>query len=67
MCASLSFGLWAAVYRLLEEKRGLKILEDPHIYVATQEILPDPGKTRNQASQSQPLTTAEGFRSLVFH
>jgi hypothetical protein len=41
-------GMFLAVYRLLEEKGGLKMLEDPAIHTATQEILPDPGKSRAQ-------------------
>lgn len=40
-----------AVYRLLEEKGGLKLLEDPNIHTATQEILPDANKTRAQVRE----------------
>jgi hypothetical protein len=61
------------VYKLLEEKRGLKMLEDQHIYTATQEILPDPGKSRHQVRaherladrdrQTAPVILVEGERS----
>lgn len=34
------------VYRLLEKKNGLRVLEDPAIEYASMEILPDPTKSR---------------------
>lgn len=39
------------VSKLLGEKGGLRVLDDPLIHTATQEILPDPGKTRGQIQQ----------------
>ncbi len=42
-----------AVYRLLEAAGGLKLLDDPQIHAATQEILPDAGKSRAQVSSKQ--------------
>jgi len=42
-----------AVYRLLEQKGGVKMLDDPLIYTATQEILPDPNKSRAQVSDEE--------------
>ena len=49
----ISYATIITVYRLLEEKGGLKILEDSLIYTATQEILPDPNKSRAQVSGFQ--------------
>jgi len=39
------------VYALLEKKRGLKLLSDPKILRATQEILPDKNKSRGEIQQ----------------
>jgi hypothetical protein len=45
-----------AVYKLLEAAGGLKLLDDPQIHTATQEILPDAGKSRAQVNLLRTFT-----------